>query len=92
MVVVRTAECPTLIGHHGPASNIMFTSSTRAVPCSHLGSQDAWRWAGVGVGVASMVHDVGVVVLIKTVTPDRDSRKVEEKKTKLKYRTCEFFY
>lgn len=80
MVVVRTAQCTTLIGHHSPASTIMFTCSTRAVPCSHLGSQDARRWAGVGVGVSSMVHGVGVVVQIGTVTPDRDSRKEEEKK------------
>lgn len=87
MVVVRTAQCPTLIGHHGPASTIMFTSSTRAVPCSHLGSQDAGRWAGVGVGVASVVHGVGVVVRIGTVTPDRDSGKEEEKKIKCRNNT-----
>lgn len=78
MVVVRTAQCPTLIGHHSPASTIMFTSSTRAVPCGHLGSQDAGRRARVGVGVASMIHGVGVVVWIRTVTPDRDSGKKTE--------------
>lgn len=78
VVVVRTAQCPTLIGHHGPASVIVFTSST--MPGSHLGSQDAGRGARVGVGVAGVVHGVGVVVLIRTVTPDRDSGEEEEKK------------
>lgn len=66
---MRTAQCPALIGHH-PAPVVVFTSSTSRVTCSHLGSQDAWRWAGVGVGVASVVHSVGVVVLIRTMTPD----------------------
>lgn len=93
-MVVRTAQCPTLIGHHSPASTIMFTSSTGAMPCSHLCSKDAGRWAGVGVGMAGMVHRVGVVVLIRTVTPNRDSGKEEEKKKekiKCKNNTALFF-
>lgn len=32
------------------------------------------------MGVAGMVHRVGVVVLIRTVTPNRDSGKEGEKK------------
>lgn len=82
MVVVDTAQCPALIGHHSPASIIMFTASTSGMPCSHLGSQDAGRWARVGVGVSSVVHGVGVVVLIRAVTPDGDSGKRKEKKVK----------
>lgn len=50
------------------------------MPCSHLCCKDAGRWARIGVGVASMVHGVGVVVLIWTVTPNRDSRKAEERR------------
>lgn len=80
LVVVRAAQSPTLICHHSPASTIMLASSTRAVSGSHLSSQDAGWWAGVGVGMASMVHGIGVVVLISTVTPDSDSRKKEEMK------------
>jgi len=79
LVVVRAPQCPTLIGHHGPASHVMFTSSAWGVArCSHLGSQRAGRWARVGVGVAGLVHHV-VVVLIRTVTPDKDSREEDEK-------------
>ena len=79
MLVVGTTQCATLIGHHSPASTIMFPSSTGAMPCSHLCSEDAGRWARVGVCVASMVHGVGVVVLIRTVTPNRDSVEEEGK-------------
>lgn len=71
MVVVRAAQCPALIGHHSPAPVIEFSSSTGGVSCSHLGGQDAGRRARVGVGVAGVVHGVGVVVLIGTVTPER---------------------
>lgn len=70
VVVVGAAQCPTLIGHHWPASVVMFTSATSSMSCSvHLGSQNAgWR-ARVGVGVASVVHTVRVVLLILPVTP-----------------------
>lgn len=70
-MVVVAAQCPALIGHHTPASTFVFASST--MPCGHLGSQDAGRWARVGVGVAGVVHGVGVVVRIRTMTPDRDT-------------------
>lgn len=72
-LVVGTTHCTALVGYHRPASAIVFTSCTRPMPCSHLCSKDAGRGARVGVGVASMVHWVGVVVLIWTVTPESDS-------------------
>lgn len=77
LVVVRAAQRPALIDH-GPAPVIMVTSSTGRVPCSHLGGQDTGWWARVCVGVASMVHGVGVMVQIWTMTPDGGSRKEEE--------------
>lgn len=43
--------------------------------CSHLSSEDAGRWAGIGVGVARMVHRVRVVMLIRSVTPERDTKR-----------------
>lgn len=73
LVVVWAAQRPTLVGHHGPASTVVFASSPGGVSCSHLGGQDAGRGAGVGVGVAGMVHAVGVVMLIHTVTPERNN-------------------
>lgn len=73
MVVVRAAQRATLIGHHGPASVVVFTSSAWCMSGSHLGNKGAgWR-AGVGVGVTSMVHTVGVVVLIQPVSPDEEN-------------------
>lgn len=75
-LVVRTAQCPTLIGH-GPTPVVMVTR-TSDMACCHLGSQYAGRWAGIGVGVASMVHSIGVMVRIRTMTPDRNSGKEEE--------------
>lgn len=70
LLVVSTAQCPTLIGHHSPGPVVMLTPSTSTVSCSHLGSQDAgWR-PRVSVGMAGMVHGVGVMVLIGTMTPD----------------------
>ncbi|TNN88857.1 hypothetical protein EYF80_000735 [Liparis tanakae] len=78
LVVVRAPQCPALIGHHGPASHVMFTSSAGGVArCGHLGSQRAGRRARVGVGVAGLVHHV-VVVLVRTETPDEDGREEEE--------------
>lgn len=76
-MVVTTTKRPTLIGH-GPAPIILVTSSTRSVPCSHLGSQDTGWWAGVGVGVARVIHGVGVMVHIRTMAPDGGSREEEE--------------
>lgn len=43
--------------------------------CSHLSSEDAGRWARIGVGVARMVHRVRVVMLIRSVTPERDTKR-----------------
>lgn len=74
LVVVGTPQCPALVAQHGPSPHIVFTSATRGVASrGHLGGQDARRGAGVGVGVAGVVHHVGVVVLIGTVSPDGDS-------------------
>lgn len=72
--MVSTTQRSTLIGHHSSASAIMLTSSSGAVTCSHLSSEDAGRRAGIGVGVARMVHRVRVVMLIGTVTPKTDTR------------------
>lgn len=55
VVVVGAAQRPALIGHHVPAPAVVL-SCTRAVPCRHLCGQDAGRGAGVGVGVAGVVH------------------------------------
>lgn len=80
VVVVGTTQCPPLISrHHGPASHVMFPSSSRGVARRHLSSQDAGRGAGVGVGVARVVHHVGVVELICTETPDGERREGKEK-------------
>lgn len=70
LMVVSTTQCPTLIPHHIPASVVVFPCHTCGVSCSHLGSQDTGWWAGVGIGMASVVHGVGVMVLIGTVTPE----------------------
>lgn len=72
VVVVDAAQRPALIGHHGPASGLVLPSSSSSsgpVAGSHLSSQGAGRRAGVGVGVARVVHGVGVVVRVGTVTP-----------------------
>lgn len=70
VVVVGTAQCPALIGHHGPAPVVMITHAASGVSCGHLGGQGAGRGARVGVGVASMVHGAGVVVLLGAESPD----------------------
>lgn len=75
MLVVSTTQRSTLIGHHSSASAIMLTSSSGAMTCSHLSSEDAGRGAGIGVGVARMVHRVRVVMLIRSVTPETDTKR-----------------
>lgn len=82
LVVVNAAQCPTLIGHHSSSSTLVFTCAPGPVPCGHLGSQDTGRRARVGVGVASMVHGVGVVELISTVSPGRDNGEEDNKEGK----------
>lgn len=73
LLVVSPPQRSTLIGHHSSASAIVLTSTSGAMPCSHLSGEDTgWR-ARVGVGVARMVHRVRVVMLIRTVTPKRDA-------------------
>lgn len=69
VLVVRPAQRPSLIGHR-PAPVVVVTSSARNVSCSHLSGQNAGRRTRVGVGVASVVHRVGVMVQIGTATPD----------------------
>lgn len=71
--MVTATQRSALIGHHISASAIVLAPASGAVPCSHMGGQDAGRWAGIGVGVARVVHGVGVVMLIRTVTPRRDT-------------------
>lgn len=72
--MVSTTQRSTLIGHHGSASAIVFASSSGAMTCSHLSGEDAGGWAGIGVGVARVVHRVRVVMLIRTVTPETDMK------------------
>lgn len=73
VLVVSTTQRSALIGHHSSASAIMLTSTSGAVACSHLSSEDTgWR-ARIGVGVARMVHRVRVVMRIRTVTPKGDT-------------------
>lgn len=38
VVVVRATQCATLIGHHGPASVVVFPYSAWCVSGSHLGN------------------------------------------------------
>lgn len=70
VVVVGAAKRAALVSRD-PAPAVVVASSARAVARRHLGSQDAGRRARVGVGVASVVHGVGVVVQVGSVTPDR---------------------
>lgn len=71
-MVVRTSQCPALIGHHGSASALQFSTSTSSsVSRRHLCGQRTGRRPGVSVCVTGMVHGVGVVMLIGSVTPDR---------------------
>lgn len=72
VVVMSAAQCPALISYHRPPPVIMFC--TRAVTCCQLGGQDAGRRARVGVGVAGVVHGVGIMHLVGTVTPGKDGK------------------
>lgn len=50
----------------------MFPDATSGVS-SHLGGKDTWGRAGVSVGVAGMVHAVGIVMKIGAVTPENSN-------------------